>query len=143
MHEVLAYPLKSGGFSPEACSHALDRAGLDHLIPLLEAERRWERDLSQDEQLRLAFARIILRAPPWVVIDEALAALEVEALDRVVDVLGKELAGTAVIHIGRAAESRDPLFTRVLHLVKAPGAAPRGRGELPDEVPLDGGGSGP
>jgi putative ATP-binding cassette transporter len=59
------------------------------------------------------------------VIDEALSSLEVEALDRVIDVLSNELAGTGVIHIGRAAEGRDALFTRELHLVKAPDSAAR------------------
>jgi len=38
----------------------------------------------------------------------------------VIDVLAHELAGTTVINIGRGAQARDPLFTRVLHLIKAP-----------------------
>ena len=39
---------------------------------------------------------------------------------RIMDVFAHELAHTCVIHIGRATQARDPLFTRVLHLVQAP-----------------------
>jgi putative ATP-binding cassette transporter len=90
---------------------------------MLDVTRRWDRDLSQDEQLCLAFARIALQAPPWVLIDDTLGSLEDEALERVIDVFTHELEHTSVIHIGRAAQSRDPLFTRVLHLIKAPDSA--------------------
>ena len=41
-------------------------------------------------------------------------------IGRVIDVFAHELARTGVIHIGRATQARDPLFTRVLHLVQAP-----------------------
>jgi putative ATP-binding cassette transporter len=82
--------------------------------------QRWDRELSQDEQLCLAFARIVLQTPRWALIDDSLGALDDEALERVIDVFANELEGTTVIHIGRAAQARDPLYTRVLHLVKAP-----------------------
>jgi len=58
-----------------------------------------------------------------VLIDDTLGSLDDEALDRVIDVFTHELEHTSIIHIGRAAQSRDPLFTRVLHLVKGPPAA--------------------
>jgi hypothetical protein len=35
-------------------------------------------------------------------------------------VFANELERTGLINIGRAAQARDPLFSRVLHLVKAP-----------------------
>ena len=31
---------------------------------MLDKTRRWDRELSQDEQLGLAFARIVLQKPP-------------------------------------------------------------------------------
>jgi hypothetical protein len=36
------------------------------------------------------------------------------------DVFARELEHTGLINIGRAAQARDPFFSRVLHLVKAP-----------------------
>jgi hypothetical protein len=37
-----------------------------------------------------------------------------------------------VIHIGRAAEAHDPLFSRVLHLVKTPPKPASTRGRASD-----------
>jgi len=121
LREVLAYPLKVEGFSESAIANALQRLGLARLVPLLDETRRWDRDLSQEEQQSLAFTRIMLQAPPWLVIDDAFASLDDEALDRVIDVFAHELEHTGVIHIGRAAQARDPMFSRVLHLIKTPG----------------------
>src|SRR5581483_4089896 len=66
LREVLAYPLAVEGYGDSAFVHALERAGLERLAAALDASRRWDRELSQDEQLRLSFARIVLQAPPWV-----------------------------------------------------------------------------
>jgi putative ATP-binding cassette transporter len=119
LREVLAYPHAGEQFTPTACTHALEQLGLTRLAPMLEQARRWDRELSQDEQLSLAFARILLQAPGWVVIDDTFGALDDEVHARVAEVFTGELAHTALIHVGRAGQARDPLFTRVLHLVKA------------------------
>src|SRR3984885_112401 len=120
LREVLAYPLKADSFGDDSFGHALDRLGLDRILPMLDVTSRWDRELSQDEQLCLAFARIVLQKPPWALIDDTLGSLDDEAPERVVDVFANELEGTTVINVGRAQQARDPLFNRVLHLVKAP-----------------------
>jgi len=122
LREVVAYPQKVESFQEGDFTQALSRLGLERLAPLLDTTRRWDRELSQDEQLSLAFARIVLQKPPWVLIDDTLGSLDDEALERVIDVFNSDLETTTVIHIGRAGQSREPLFTRVLHLTKA-GAA--------------------
>jgi len=118
LREVLAYPLKPDGFDADACAHALQRLGLERLVPLLDVSRRWDRELSEDEQLGLAFARLLLQAPHWLLIDDVFGSLDGDTLERVIDVFGHELARTGVIHIG-GAQARDPLFARVVHLVKS------------------------
>jgi len=123
LKEVLAYPLEVDRFADSAFTHALARLNLERLVTLLDVTRRWDRELSQDEQLGLALARIALQTPPWLLIDDMLGSLDDEALERVIDIFSNELAHTSVIHIGRAAQARDPLFHRVLHLVKSPAAA--------------------
>ncbi len=50
--------------------------------------------LNEDEQQTLAFARAVLHAPPWILIDEVFDALDDDALGRVADVLGKDLLRT-------------------------------------------------
>src|SRR5205814_3110209 len=123
LKEVLAYPLEVERFGDASFTHALGRLGLERLVPLLEVTRRWDRELSQDEQLGLALARIVLQTPPWLLIDDMLGSLDDEATERIIDIFANELQHTSVINIGRAAQARDQLFHRVLHLIKSPVAA--------------------
>ena len=118
LREVLAYPLKAESFEESAFKHALERLGLERLAPLLDTTHRWDRELSQDEQLCLAIARMLLQSPPWVLIDGTFGALDDDILDLVVGVFTTELQHTGVIHIGGPAQAH-PLFTRGLHLIKA------------------------
>lgn len=124
LREILAYPLPVAGFADEAYARSLKRLGLERLVPMLDWSRRWDRELSQDEQLSLAFARIVLQSPPWVLIDDAFSSLDDDALALVVDVFAKELAQTGVIHIGGAVQGKEAMFSRTLHLVKTPAVTP-------------------
>jgi putative ATP-binding cassette transporter len=119
LREVLAYPSATGAFEAAAYANALGRLKLERLLPMLDVAQRWDRELSEDEQQTLAFARMVLHAPPWVLIDEVLDALEEDARRDILDIFVKDLAHTGVIHIGRA-DARDHLFSRVLHLIKDP-----------------------
>jgi putative ATP-binding cassette transporter len=127
LREVLAYPAKVEQFAADRYAHALQRLGLTRLVAALDETQRWDLTLSFDEQLTLAFTRIVLQRPRWVLIDGTLGALEDEALESVLDVLEHELAESAVIHIGRASLTRDAAQTRVLHLVKASDASQSGQ----------------
>jgi putative ATP-binding cassette transporter len=118
LREVLAYPLKAESFAESDFRRALDRLGLERLAPLLDTTHRWDRELSQDEQLCLAIARMLLQSPPWVLIDGTFGSLDDDVLDLVIDVFTTELQHTGVIHIGGPAQAH-PLFTRGLHLIKA------------------------
>ncbi len=119
LREILAYPLAVTHFSADAFAHALERCGLDRLTPQLDATDRWERILSDEEQLLVGFARVLVHAPPWLIIDEVLDALDEHALEVILDLLKTDLKATSVIHIGSSLE-RHPLFSRVVHLVADP-----------------------
>jgi len=121
LREILAYPSPVANFAAEAFPHALERLGLDRLVPMLDQSRRWDRILGDGEQQSLAFARAVIHAPPWLLIDEVLDTLDDDTRRIVSDVIVKDLAGSGVIHIGRTTVHSD-LFGRVLHLVKDPEA---------------------
>jgi putative ATP-binding cassette transporter len=121
--EVLSYGMAPSSFPREAMVDALASVGLQRLEPFLEETVRWERELSMDEQLRLGFARVVLHAPPWLVMDEAFGAFDDDTLELIIDVIATRLAHTGIVHIGSAGEAHDRLFTQVVHLVKAPVAA--------------------
>lgn len=118
LREILAYPGTADAHDDAAFARALDQVGLGRLVALLDATERWERELSQDEQMTLVFARILLQSPPWVLIDDAFGALDADMQARVADIFTNALPQTAVIHIGRAGTVLDALFTRIVKLVK-------------------------
>jgi len=118
LRDVLAYPLASGKFESRMFEDSLKRMSLERLLPMLDQTERWERELSEDEQQGVAFARVLLHEPPWLLIDEVLDSLDEDSLQRVTDVFAKDLRQSAIIHIGRAGN--DALFSRVLHLVRDP-----------------------
>ena len=135
LREVLAYPLKAESFADGAFKRALFRLGLERLAPLLDTTHRWDRELSQDEQLCLAIARMLLQSPPWVLIDGTFGSLDDDVLELVIDVFTNELQHTGIVHVGGPAQAH-PLFTRVLHLIKdrrtrQNAAPPKEPGHLP------------
>lgn len=119
LREVLAYPEDPARFAPEVYVRALQRLGLERLVVMLDESRRWDRELSQDEQLALSFARLVVQSPPWIVLDEVLGTMDEERMVRVAEVIAQDLAGAGLIHIGQAVHGYEALFSRVLHLVKA------------------------
>jgi vitamin B12/bleomycin/antimicrobial peptide transport system ATP-binding/permease protein len=119
LREILAYPSRTEAFEAPAYENALVRLKLDRLVPRLDSLERWDRELSEDEQQTLAFARVVLHAPPWVLIDEVLDSLDAEVRQGILEIFAKDLQHTGIIHIGRAVAA-DQVFSRVLHLIKDP-----------------------
>jgi len=120
LRAALAYPLPESTFADADLIAVLERAGLGRLSVSLDRSARWDRELTEDEQQFLVFARLPLRRPGWVVIDEALDALDDDAHERVMALFKDSLADAAIVNIGRP-EGRDHFFTRTLHLVKDSG----------------------
>jgi putative ATP-binding cassette transporter len=137
---VLAYPEPPERYADADCRHALERLGLERLVDRLDVSARWDKDLSEEDRQALAFARMLLRRPDWVVIDAALEGLENDTRERVVRLFADELGAASLILIGRHAE-QDHLFDRMLHLEKVPeGYLPRPR--LPAKPTRGSGGGG-
>jgi len=139
LREVLAYPQAVAAYKPESFEQALRRLNLKRLIPMLDEVHRWDRELSQEEQTAVALSRIVVHEPHWVLMDGTLSALPDDLLDRVSDTFEHELRYTAIVHIGPVGQTADPLFRRVIHLVKISGEVPTHTGEMkaltPPETP--------
>jgi putative ATP-binding cassette transporter len=118
LREALAYPSLTDRFADSAYARALEQTGLSRYVKSLDDDRRWDRDLREDEQMALALARVALHAPDWVVFDDTFSAMEDETLERFIELLTHELTQTTVIHIGRSTQAHLPLFARVLHLTR-------------------------
>ena len=81
LREQLCYPLRTSRFSDDHLQAVLKEVQLPNLIeryPDLDIKQDWQRILSQGEQQRLAFARLLLNSPKFVILDEATSALDIK-----------------------------------------------------------------
>ncbi len=120
LRAAVCYPAEPGRFDEAAVGAALERADLGHLMPSLDRTERWDRQLPLDEQQRLAFARLLLHAPRWVVVDDALSALSDLHRRRVLSFCDSELVGVTLIRLGRDPVL-DGFWSRTLHTIERPG----------------------
>lgn len=114
LRDVLSYPETSRSFSETALAEALGAAGLRHLVADLDRPAPWEDTLSEDEQHRLGFARILLRRPHWIVLHETLDALAPETRGAMMAALKRACPGAAVVLIGH--DPGDGFVTRRIDL---------------------------
>ena len=80
LRSQLLYPHLDMKISDEKLQELLVRVNLPELIARfggLEAELDWAKVLSVGEQQRVAFARVLLAAPRYVILDEATSALDI------------------------------------------------------------------
>jgi putative ATP-binding cassette transporter len=119
LRAALTYPSPEITYKDDEIVAALQSAGLERLSAELDRVARWDKELTDDEQQRLIFARVLLHKPRWLVIDEVLDGLDEDTYAKVISLFEGALKGAAIINIGRP-ETEHPFFTRVLHLVKDP-----------------------
>ncbi|MER9212804.1 ABC transporter ATP-binding protein/permease [Mesorhizobium sp. M0663] len=123
LREVLNHSDGAAEASDAEISEVLADVGLQRLSSSLDRSARWERELSDDEQRLLAFARLALRRPKWVIIDEALDAFDGPTLRQVLSMLEKRLPDAAILNIGRGQHNAR-FFRRALTIVKDAGQPP-------------------
>ena len=118
LRDALAYPKDPAGFEAERYAAALEAVGLSDLAPRLEEVARWDQELGEQDLQRLAFARLPLQQPRWIVIDQALDTLDERVRDHVVAMLAA-MRETTIIATGHADEGVT-LFGRTYQLVEDP-----------------------
>ena len=102
LREQLCYPQDPQRFSDEHLRSVLEEVRLGALVqryPDFDIKQDWPRLLSLGEQQRLAFARLLLNSPRFVVLDEATSALDVSTEKHLYDLLTqREMAFVSVGH---------------------------------------------
>jgi len=81
LREELIYPKTETELTHDQLANILNQVNLPHLIERfgsLEVAKNWGDVLSLGEQQRVAFARILINQPRYVVLDEATSALDVQ-----------------------------------------------------------------
>ena len=120
LRAAVSYPAEPDRFDDGAVRAALEQVDLGHLAPALDRTERWDRQLSLDEQQRLAFARLLLHEPRWVFLDDAIGALDEDHRRLVLSIFERELPGTTLICLGRDP-APDGSWDRMLHIIERPG----------------------
>ncbi len=114
--EAVAYPRSASDYDAAVIAKALVDVGLEHLAPRLEEENRWDRDLTDDEKQCLAFARVILQRPQWVVVNDALDVLDPKSRQRIRALFSGELSEIGLINIGHD-QPETSFYPRKMRLV--------------------------
>ena len=136
LRSSITYPRAADAANDAAIAKALAGVGLDRLKPMLGKAGRWDRELNDDEKQRIAFARVILQRPRWVVIDNALDLVDPVSRQRIEAVFTGTLVDVGVINIGKA-QNDSGFFTRTVHLVRDPNGPtfkPADAAEAPDRI---------
>jgi putative ATP-binding cassette transporter len=120
--QALSYPEPAGDSSDEAKRQALIDCGLDQFAGRLEEEQNWSQALSPGEQQRVAFARILLKQPDWVFLDEATASLDSPLEQALYTRLRQRLPNLTIVSIGHRPGIAD-YHERRLELAPSPDGA--------------------
>ncbi|KTD19318.1 ABC transporter [Legionella lansingensis] len=96
---VLAYPECVDTYTEEEYIAALRAVGgMDDFIPRLDEKRPWSKEMSAGQQQRISFARVLLKKPDWLFLDEATSSLDEESEEHVYRAI-KELKSTTIVSI--------------------------------------------
>ncbi|WP_320673488.1 ABC transporter ATP-binding protein/permease [Prochlorococcus sp. MIT 1341] len=102
LREQLCYPQDASRFSNQHLRSVLEEVRLPEIndrYPDFDVKQDWQRLLSLGEQQRLAFARLLLNSPSFVVLDEATSALDVSTERHLYKLLSnREMAFVSVGH---------------------------------------------
>ena len=117
LRTALLYPHPEHVIAEAKVREILTRCGLEQLIPRLDETEQWSSILSAGEQQRLAFARVLLRPPDILIMDEPTSSLDELGQFKMMEHMRDLLADTMVIHAGQSA-ALEAFHTRQLRLVR-------------------------
>lgn len=99
LRALLSYPADAAIYSDAQLHFALECAGVAWLAPRLDDSDAWDRMLPLRTQQRLAFARLLLQKPCWVLIEEATDALDIGGEQNLMETLQRELGNACIVTI--------------------------------------------
>lgn len=132
LRQALLYPHAEQKVDEEKIHDALTRCGLDHLIPRLDEAESWSQILSGGEQQRAAFARVMIRPPDILIMDEPTSSLDELSQFRMMEYMRDYLPKTTVIHVGHRP-GLERFHDREIKLVRKVRGGPATTEEAPAE----------
>lgn len=123
LQSIVIYPLDPGQFTASDVEAALKRVGLEKLVPNLARMARWDRILTGDEKQRIAFARVILQRPHWLIVDGVFDEIDSEMTEEFLAIIASELPQSTVVYLGKTRH-QDDFFSRDIELMADPEGCP-------------------
>jgi putative ATP-binding cassette transporter len=120
LRNALALPDVEAEAGDAAIEAALRDVGLEGLVARIDQSEDWSEVLNGADLQRLAFARLLLLRPDWVVLGDATDALDPTSADALLRLMVTRLPGAAVVLIGQHPGSVDG-FNRRLTLDRSQG----------------------
>ncbi len=114
LRAAVTYPHPPTAGDEAAITRAIIALGLEHLESKLDTEDRWDRLLNDDEKQRIAFARVMLQKPNWVVFDNTLELLDADSRLRIESILETSFADVGIVNLAHE-EIGANFFTRELN----------------------------
>lgn len=134
LRHALCYPDSGEALPDEKASAVLAQVGLPYLTKRLYDSAPWEDTLALVEQQRLGFARLLLRRPDWIFMEDATDALDPEAESEMLRLLEREFPDATFLTIASHA-TIDGRFDRKLILERNKGGVVV-REEIPSPAPV-------
>lgn len=122
LRTAVCYPTGPSLCGDPAIRDALARVGLEHLANRLDDEAQWDQVLSAGEAQRLGIARLLLHRPDWILIQEAIDALDAAGEVEMLRLLHEEFPAATIITIGHRP-ALDSFYRRVFNVRRVDGVA--------------------
>jgi putative ATP-binding cassette transporter len=100
LRSAIDYPTGEAPSTDEQIQAALTQVGLQDLIPRLNEQAKWDQTLTIDTQQRLGFARLLLKRPDWIFIEEAADTLDSAGQRAMMELLRTEFPKDTVVAFG-------------------------------------------
>ncbi|HEY0834461.1 MAG TPA: ABC transporter ATP-binding protein/permease [Azospirillum sp.] len=107
LRAALSYPGAPETVDGDAACRALDRVGLHQLCARLDDDERWDEALGLAEQQRLGFARLLIRRPEWIFVEDAGNALDPAGEEDMMRLLDEEFPAATLLTIGSNAKQAE------------------------------------
>jgi putative ATP-binding cassette transporter len=122
LRDAIDYPISDPAPDDAMITAALQRVGLDDLIKRLDESGKWDQALTVEDQQRLGFARLLLKRPDWIFMEEAADSLDPAGQQAMINLLREEFPEDAVVAIGHSdalagTETRRFVLERVDGLI--------------------------
>ena len=116
LRDALCYPDDAVRYGDARLCQVLEQVDLANLESHLDEVKDWANTLSLGEQQRLGFARVLLKQPQCIVLDEPSSALDHKRQQRLFGLLFDQLSQATILTIGHNQSLID-LHDRTIDLV--------------------------